>query len=177
VSAAWAEEWHPEPRVLAQPLIARWQRYQAFLMEHGSVDVDPETGEVVERVPAPRIRPGVWLRSVSMKRVAGGVLGRGGIVISRSDDDAGWETLEAFQGQIRRFRVMDDDIDWSVYKGEINTRDLESLRRAIARDMAGKRNRHNIQHLGALAVLTSILENPALASNADRDIDPRLAKR
>jgi hypothetical protein len=43
--------------------------------------------------------------------------------------------------------------------------------------MSGKRNQHNIRHLGALAVLTSILENPKLHSNADRDVDPRLVQR
>jgi hypothetical protein len=170
----WTEEWADEPAVLRRPLIDAWAAQQRFLAEHGDITVHPDTGEIIVRVPRPIIRPGVSLRSLSQKRVDLGVMGKGGAVISRSDDDAGYETVEAFRGQVHRFRVMDEDIDDQQYTGVIDVRWLEGQRRAIAAVMAGPRSRHNIAHLGALAVITAVLENPSMCSNLDRDVDPRL---
>jgi hypothetical protein len=145
------------------PLIVRWREQKAELMETGELVADP--------IDPPKIRPGVWLRSLRMRRFDGSVIGRGGIVYGRSP--GGWDTVDTYfrdGHKVHLFRVADDDIDWMQYTGEVNVRDVEHVRREIAAAMAGPRNRHNVTLYSALGSLTSVLEVPARVSNADASV-------
>lgn len=151
------------------PQLVRWEEQRQRLLEGEIVPVE-------EWVDPPRIRVGVTLRATRDFSARMGahdeetVVGRGGVVYQRADSGDGWETIEVWQGQVRTFRVPDDHIDWAQYTGTINTRSLESLRRAIHRDMAKPDSRYHSRNLGALAKITAVLENPSLSSNSDEAV-------
>jgi hypothetical protein len=153
-------------RGLRTPIIELWRQQRQTLMEHGELPDD------WDEIDPPRVRPGVWLRSLRMKRWDGAVLGQGGIVYEEAFE--GWWTVDVYPQDGRmsphRFKVGVDDVDWMQYTGEVNTRDLEGLRRRLAGCLAQPRNNYGSSFVGALAVLTAILESPERCDNTDRAV-------
>jgi hypothetical protein len=118
------------------------------------------------------VRLGVTVRSITMRREGDETgTGRGGVVWQRADSRDGWETVEIHRGQVKRFRVLDDDIDWSAYTGIVDARYLEGLRRGIARDMANnRRGKYHTGNMAAFTKITMLLEVPGSFGNNDQAV-------